>query len=308
VRAIEKEIAVKFHEYHTMHSFFKNYMGIREEPQKFYDDMLLQLQLQGGFTDLDRIHNTTHNQMVMEARWYHRKRPYYNVWPAILPMLLRLNLNIESSLISPPENTLCIRLPVEKNHLAFEFNGERHEVHTIMMVRGLIRDASGMSMWIDIGESDPTDMGVTSPVYTFRNFQCVPGLTVDQAIASLPAHKSAKEGIVMPDQTISDCVRLACTICLLDDDPELVSPDVLTADVAKWEATHDRKFVEKAHRRGKVGWDVGKHIEVIPHIRRPHPALYWTGKGGTIPRIQIRKGSLVHRAAIENIPTGHMDK
>ena len=29
------------------------------------------------------------------------------------------------------------------------------------------------------------------------------------------------------------------------------------------------KYVAKAHRRGKVGWDVGRRIEVAPHFRRP---------------------------------------
>jgi hypothetical protein len=38
-------------------------------------------------------------------------------------------------------------------------------------------------------------------------------------------------------------------------------------------------YVDKAHRRGKVGWNVGRHIEVAPHYRRPHMALVWTGTG-----------------------------
>ena len=33
------------------------------------------------------------------------------------------------------------------------------------------------------------------------------------------------------------------------------------------------KYVAKAHRRGKVGWNVGRRIEVAPHFRRPHMTL-----------------------------------
>ena len=84
-------------------------------------------------------------------------------------------------------------------------------------------------------------------------------------------------GVQVPDSFIMDCIRLCCSLCLLENDPEIISPDVLADDRAKFEASGDQKFVEKAHRRGKVGWDVGKHIEVIPHFRRPHMTLVWTG-------------------------------
>ena len=78
---------------------------------------------------------------------------------------------------------------------------------------------------------------------------------------------------------ITDCVRLCCSLCLLENDPSIISPDVLSKDRVKFEQTGDQKFVDKAHRRGKVGWDVGRHIEVSPHYRRPHMALVWTGSG-----------------------------
>ena len=61
-----------------------------------------------------------------------------------------------------------------------------------------------------------------------------------------------------------DCIRLCCSLCLLENDPEIISPDVLADDREKFEASGDHKYIDKAHRHGKVGWDVGKHIEVIP--------------------------------------------
>ena len=86
--------------------------------------------------------------------------------------------------------------------------------------------------------------------------------------------------------------------------PSIISPDVLADDRAKFEASGDQKYIDKAHRRGKVGWDVGKHIEVIPHFRRPHMMLVWTGRGRAVPRIVPRKGSIVHREAVEKLPSG----
>jgi hypothetical protein len=33
------------------------------------------------------------------------------------------------------------------------------------------------------------------------------------------------------------------------------------------------KYVDKAHRRDRVNWDVERQIEVAPQYRRPHMAL-----------------------------------
>ena len=71
--------------------------------------------------------------------------------------------------------------------------------------------------------------------------------------------KAADMGIQIPDPLIDECVRLCCTLCLLKNDPEIVAPDVLADDRAKYDQTEDRKYIEKARRRGKVGWDVRRH-------------------------------------------------
>jgi len=130
-------------------------------------------------------------------------------------------------------------------------------------------------------------------------------MTVEQSIAGLGKVGLFSEfGVQVPDSFIMDCIRLCCSLCLLENDPSIISPDVLADDRARFETTGDQKFVEKAHRRGKIGWDVGKHIEVIPHFRRPHMALVWTGSGRAVPRVVPRRGSIVHREAVEKLPSG----
>ena len=157
-------------------------------------------------------------------------------------------------------------------------------------------------MLVDIGEV-MGDFGV--PIYTYRNFPRRPGLTVEQSIAGLGKVGLFSEfGVQVPDSFVMDCIRLCCSLCLLENDPSIISPDVLADDRAKFEASGDQRYIDKAHRRGKVGWDVGKHIEVIPHFRRPHMMLVWTGRGRAVPRIVPRKGSIVHREAVEKLPSG----
>jgi hypothetical protein len=144
------------------------------------------------------------------------------------------------------------------------------------------------------------------PLHTYRNFPRRKGLTVEASLAGLTKEYMADVGIQMPDEFVLDCVRLCCSLCLLDSDPSVISPDVLADDRGKYDETADQKYVDKAHRRGKVGWDVGRHIEVIPHYRRPHLMLAWTGAGRTEAKIVPRRGTIVHRSAVERLPSGFM--
>ena len=238
-------------------------------------------------------------QMLNERDWEKARKPFYNVWPSIIPMLTRLNLDLDSDLIQLPLPALCIRFPKEKNPLKFQWKGDDVPVRCIMM--GEINDGTGLSVLVDIGEVMP--MGV--PIYTYRNFPRRPGLTVEQSIDGLgKVGLFAEFGVQVPDAFVMDCIRLCCSLCLLENDPSIISADVLADDRAKFEASGDQRYIDKAHRRGKVGWDVGRHIEVIPHFRRPHMMLVWTGRGRAVARIVPRRGSIVHRETVEKLPSG----
>jgi len=240
-------------------------------------------------------------QMMNERDWEKARRPYYNVFPSIIPMLTRLNLDLDSSLIRLPLPVLCVRLPKDmaKNPLKFDWKGEEIAVHCMLL--GEINDGTGISVMIDIGETMPQ---IGFPIYSYRNFRRREGLTVENALRELKPDWSVAMGVTIPDFIVDDCIRLCCSLCLLENDPEVISPDVLADDRAKFEQTGDQKYVEKAKRRGKVGWDVGRQIEVIPHYRRPHMALVWTGRGRGVPRIVPRRGSIVHREVLGKVPSG----
>ena len=285
-----------FHSYTTMRDWTR-----RTDPDdrpaqdidQFYRRAIADAQKMGSGQFFGQMHN--------ERDWEKARRPYYNMWPSIIPMLTRLNLDLDSDLIRLPLSALCIRFPKDtaKNPLKFDWNGKEFPVRCIML--GEINEGTGLSVLVDIGEVMP--MGV--PIYTYRNFPRKPGLTVEKSLAGLEAKGLFAEiGVQVPDAFVMDCIRLCCSLCLLENDPSIISPDVLANDLAKFEASGDQKFVDKAHRRGKVGWDVGKHIEVIPHFRRPHMALVWTGAGRAVPKIVPRRGSIVHREAVEKLPSG----
>ena len=121
-------------------------------------------------------------QMLNEKDWEKARRPYYNLWPTIVPMLTRLDLDFDSDLIRLPLPALCIRFPKDqsKNPLKFDWKGDEVAVRCIML--GEINEGTGLSVLVDIGEV-MGDFGV--PVYTYRNFPRRPGLTVEKSLAGL---------------------------------------------------------------------------------------------------------------------------
>ena len=93
-------------------------------------------------------------------------------------------------------------------------------------------------MMIDLGEARSTGK-FDVPVGSYCNFPRQQGLTVEQAIAALPRRPSDKGYIDIPEAMLSDCVRLCCSLCLLENDPSIISPDVLSKDRDKFDQTGD---------------------------------------------------------------------
>ena len=241
------------------------------------------------------------NQLNTERDWQQARKPYYNVWPSIVPMLTRLDLDLDSGLIRLPMLALSIRLPKQHNPMTFRWQDQPFEIRCMLLSE--INEGHGLSVLIDVGEI--MDNGAFEvPIYTYRNFPRRSGLTVEQSLAGLGKGITADMGVQVPEDLITDCVRLCCSLCLLENDPSVIEPDVLSKDRDKYESTGDPKYVDKAQRRGKVGWNVGRHIEVAPHYRRPHMALVWTGTGRAVPKIVPRRGSVVHRELVEKVPSG----
>jgi hypothetical protein len=145
--------------------------------------------------------------------------------------------------------------------------------------------------------------GVEVPIHTVRGMIIRDDVSVEELLS-----RGRDLGETVDEDAVANAVRLVVAICLLKDNPDLIEPEPLEADRAKWEATHDPNLLEKAARRGNRRWSVGKHIDVAPGFRCPHFAIRWCGKGGTDPQLRPIKGCLVRRKQIEDVPTGYLDE
>lgn len=246
-------------------------------------------------------------QLTNEGIWERLQRPYYNIYPSIAPMLLKLSLSVDTKFIQPPLAVFLIRLPQDPKILNYQWKGTNWHIRSILVGPGVLRSGAknfeGMILWVNTGELSRGPDGRDYPIHTYINLPMEDGMTVEQSLDALPWDESAFRGMMIPREIRVACTRLACTICLLGNDPELIEPEVLNKDHGK---PITEAILERAKRYGKFGWNVGRSIEVVPHIRRGHPALMWTGHGRHIPRIVMRKGSVVHREIVTKLPMGHL--
>lgn len=99
---------MQFHDHNTKPKTGHAIIQISKQELEQIDDkhQLLQLQHQKA-------------QVPYEAQqdWIDIRRPYYNIWPCIIPQFIKLNLDFPGRLLTPPNglNHLLLRLP-KTNH------------------------------------------------------------------------------------------------------------------------------------------------------------------------------------------------
>lgn len=269
-----------------------------------------------------------------QVAWEFDRQPYYNVWPCVLPMLLKLDLEkLQSEFVTPVLPTLAVRLPVTgnpicgpnytvKSFLVAHVGGETknrllsladsgdntiRELNYVPMpsqFTGVPVGTRGFMLVIDIGEKFKEDANIAC--FTLRRFQLQDGQSIAHQMRQFDIRDPAADfGVQITPESVAACVKLYCTLCLLDEDSELVDRIVLTADRLKYKQTKDPKFIKKAEQRGVQGWDIGRELEVVPHLRRPHFAIRWTGPGGAVAKLRPIKASVVHREKLLDVPTGY---
>jgi hypothetical protein len=112
---------------------------------------------------------------------------------------------------------------------------------------------------------------------------------------------------ILTKSMIKRVLRIAAGVMLLASDPRFIEPVLLNRD--KNVSPDNRyKAIERAKRNGVHGYNIGNHIELSPHFRRPHFAIRWTEKGRSVPRLVPVAGSVVNRSKLLEIPSGYEGK
>lgn len=332
---------MQFHEYHSHYNVMRhrdrNHPAVAKGAEAFYDEYLAMLNtaVSVGGKAMVEFDPFTPMLMQLQREWHLAGRPYYNLWPSIIPALSKLKMDADSSFFKLPLEQLLIRFPVHGNPLSWQDDqGKTHSVRVVMAENVNLHDSGvrenkvlfyrgeppanskrGIAFWIDAGEVVDRDLqrpdDVAGHVHSllYKHVVCEEGRSIEWSFDNIPVHGSASLGLQYPEWVVRDVARLVCTLCLMAEDKDLVEPIVLKADEDKFDRTGDLTLVEKAKRRGNYGFNVGRDIEVTPHVRAASPAaLYWVGKGRKIPKIRFRRGTVVHRKRLASVPTGYLDE
>lgn len=289
---------MRFHEYETITASHRRASKQFPQVRELTRQDVAQTLLNENAAPMDRA------LVEFDTTWEESRRPYYRIYPALVPMLTRLNLStVQGSSIHLPSGLPCLSVQFPVGHEL------RNEVRTMWFYIGDVDPAKtwgemcgasrGLCIGLDYGEEE---YGV--PIYLLRVFP-LSDQSIEESLNAVPVDIPSLGGKSLDSSVLKDAIRLACTLCLIGDDPSILEPEVLAKDRHRLDESNVQQLVEKAQRRGKVGWALGRSLETIPHVRRPHPALVWTGAGRTTPKVIMRKGSVVHRAVVAAVPTGY---
>lgn len=232
-------------------------------------------------------------QLAVEGKWHEGGRPYYKVYPAIAKMLTAVKLDTDSGNLRLPGGILAIQF------------AERHEPEGIRYILAYEHHQEDGKYLAILSYYRHPDTPLGMVLLQVITFPILPGESVESLVS-----RACEKSDYAIDAHTTIPVRIVLALSLLADDPELIVGDVLSKDKLEYDsATAERRAELEAEAKavGKIGWLVGAGIEVTPHIRRPHLFMAHTGPGRTIPKIVPRRGSIVHRNKITEVPSGYLD-
>ena len=183
---------MKFHEYKTLWKEIKNTLPRHVTEEQFYA-----VAMAGGV-------RAGNGLVLAEGIWKRLRRPYYQVYPAIIPALLNLRLDIQTSLIHTPMPALLVRLPADKPI------DELPGVQTALMCQ----DAPGEDLRLWVNFMRPT--GLANMHITLG---CEPGKTLEQSFQESAANTQnyVISGNFVSEEhfpLVQDCLRLSrCSAC-----------------------------------------------------------------------------------------------
>jgi hypothetical protein len=280
-----------FHAFQDTFAFTKRYhRGMT--PQQFYRS---QIQLRAGKNDNDFACD-----LSAEFQWYLAGRPYYKVWPCMIEVLRAFDINNVplSSFFNVSDPTIVILFP-KGNEIAG------------CMCALVSANRIGCGQWIHFNnqsiKSEVIDETLGPEHVTFSATLHCHGIDLDKRTYgevpfSSPESCDKESHVAMQ--------RVCLAVLLMERTPDIFEPDILSKYVDSYESaseTRKKEIEEKSfRRRGQRGYHIGRIMESIPHFRRPHPALYWTGRGRSVAKVVMRSGCLVNRQIVTKAPTGYM--
>lgn len=246
--------------------------------------------------------------LMVERLWWEYERPYYNLWPSVLQMIRDVSLDVPMRCLKLPYSAMAVCFPEDTKEGLASFlvsvdKGIKREF-LVNITANVFVGGEAMVVW-RWGQVDGDE-----PFTVFANCRDNPKDWKRHGVGELSEEQESS--------ILKLVCHVFCGVAILANDPTIVQPIVLNRDMLKYRSSDEatKKYLEdRAARINGRGFGVGEGLEselkstsVSPHVRKPHMALFWTGKGRTVPVLQLRRGAFIHPAEATEVPTGYMGK
>ena len=285
---------MQFNDWTTQFELMKGHSGFKDA-QAFYAS--LRQRILGMINDLrtstdEEVENSrsscavAFSQASCEAEWLKDGRPYFKLYPDLVRKLLATDITVPSKYVRSFLPSVLLRFP--NGHDTPELRDESGSaLHSLLIVEygpgstyrisELLDDVKRVQerrfiMWMDFGERDiVNDYGKRrSPIVAFQT------TVIDDEEASFEENMKKMmsdrfdwdRGVKVPEESFRAAIRVAVGACLLANNARsLLEHDVLNRHQAQYrdsKSEEERNFLhEKAIKRGKKGWLLGREI-VLP--------------------------------------------
>jgi len=270
---------MQFHEQSILFDYIKRERPdlTRMGPRMFYGDKMLQLK-----AEYDQSGNrhciTAHNQSYCEMAWDEAGRPYFKVFPNLLPMFMQTKLSVPGKYFHSPFPNFLVRLPL--NHGCEELTVRGNELQTVLIsevsgedtleLREPVEHSHMFIIWMNFGETFKGIPYYTYQVMKFRKNQTIEEAIEDQRTPERTDEETLAYGLDIGNDKINNAMRLVVSTCFLATGADrIVEPDVLNKDLQRYieakrcnNTERIKQLEDRAHRRRKMGWTVGREITV----------------------------------------------
>lgn len=271
------------------------------------------------------------SQIIIEHRFMFSRRPYYNIYPSVIRMLMEMDCfkvkceEVDFSCL--PFLPFAIRLPVKNNPLKIAGNDVQYIFIDFLKIKTTVSELKTnvysptdiMTVWFHHGETQAREaIGGTQTVkvMSFETFEITDGKSFGVSAVEARETRSSESlnlGDKIEKSDFENILNVALGVILIANDSELVSPDVLGKYRVKYRETNDDSYVQRSHKKGKIAFNIGKEFEekekqIRPGYRKQHMCHFHVGSGRKKIVYKLRRGCLVHKTVIKTVPTGFDDK
>lgn len=286
---------MNFHDFTTIYSIIKKH-GLASLPAVEWYNLELQRTMveavamahaktgEAGLTPV--IGNM---QMACERDWEIAQRPYYKVYPNLLPYFVDTKLDVPSEFFRLPFPAFVIRLPDHHNVAELKIDDE-HYVRSILVggcEKGKPALIFGPDSCEEMEDSEHRQVIIFIDINELEGEQQIPVLTYQQLLfendkqtaeealrRQMDRAMFIKDGMVqhggvpVPVSLAETCLRVAVAVTFLaTGGDKIVECDVLSRDLLRYldakkkdDAETQKRLVARAKRNHKHGFTMGREI------------------------------------------------